>query len=430
MAMRLLATLFLPGRWSPLEVALFGVAALVWFAWGWGAGITLVGGLRRPRRFPAADPRLRFAVVVAAHNEERVIGELLTSLQRQDYPAALFRVFVVADNCTDRTAVMAAEHGAVALIRHNLEQRGKAAAIHWLLGQIPRADFDAVAMFDADNVAAPDFLRRMNEALCGCSAVAVQGYLDTKNPNDTAITLVNAMGYWSANQFVQAARQRIGLSAYLGGTGLVVRFEAMDRLGWCDLQSLTEDLEFTAVAVVAGERVAYCGEAVTWDEKPLTMRANYRQRIRWIQGHYQCAVALVPRLLRQMLRPSRFLAALDMTLYLLSPGRMVLSWMVILSSVAIAYTHPGAERWLSLVWVPWMVVQCLGLTVIAPSVRFGRLVLRYAPYALHYLALNLCWVPICVYGFWTRNNRTWAHTLHTRAIAVAEVAASKVPVAR
>ena len=108
----------------------------------------------------------RFAVLISARNEEAVIANLLDSIKRQSYPAELINIFVCADNCTDNTAAIAAEHDAEVIERFNLEQVGKGYALNYLLGRVdalyPDRPFDAYFVFDADNVLEPDYIEQMN----------------------------------------------------------------------------------------------------------------------------------------------------------------------------------------------------------------------------------------------------------------------------
>ena len=75
----------------------------------------------------------RYAILIAARNEEAVLPHLLDSIHAQDYPAELIDIFVVADNCTDRTAEVARHHGAKVFTRFNKEKIGKGYALHFLL---------------------------------------------------------------------------------------------------------------------------------------------------------------------------------------------------------------------------------------------------------------------------------------------------------
>lgn len=164
----------------------------------WQVAVALVGQLRRRKHPVIENKQHRFAVLICARHEEAVIGQLLDSLHHQTYPRELYDIFVVADNCTkDDTAGMARRHGAIVYERFNQKEVGKGYAMRWALEHL-KADYpdtyDAVCVFDADNLAAPTFLEKINEGLC-TGADIVEGYRDTKNPGDSWVSGCYAI-YW------------------------------------------------------------------------------------------------------------------------------------------------------------------------------------------------------------------------------------------
>ena len=107
----------------------------------------------------------RYAVLISARNEAAVIGHLLDSIRNQDYPSDLVTTFVIADNCTDATAEVARQHGAVVYERFNRVKVGKGYAMNELLAHIDRdygKVFDGFFVFDADNLLEPDYITQMN----------------------------------------------------------------------------------------------------------------------------------------------------------------------------------------------------------------------------------------------------------------------------
>ena len=125
-------------------------------------------GLFATRRFAPARRQHRYAIVIAARNEEAVIGRLLESIRLQDYPSELLTVFVVADNCTDGTAQAARSGGAVCYERCDPDHRTKGYALEYLFSCIARDygtdAFEGYFVFDADNLLNRDYVSRMNEA--------------------------------------------------------------------------------------------------------------------------------------------------------------------------------------------------------------------------------------------------------------------------
>src|SRR5207249_626157 len=180
-------------------------------------------------------------------------------------------------------------------------------------------DYDVLAVFDADNLVREDFLKRMNDYLVAQpDAQAVQGYLETKNPDDSWVTRVYALQFWYTNRFWHRARSNAGLSINLGGTGEALRIPALRKWGWT-WESLTDDLELTCRIILAGGRVHWCEAALAYDEKPVTERASRSQRARWLQGHYYLAALYAWPALRGLLSRGRR-QDLDLFFHLVVPG--------------------------------------------------------------------------------------------------------------
>src|SRR4051812_21265275 len=97
--------------------------------------LALFGFMKRKAR-KAHAPRKSFAVLVAAHNEEKVVGALIDNLKNLDYPKELYDIFVICDNCSDGTAAIARSHGVYACERSNPHLRGKGHAIEWMLKEL------------------------------------------------------------------------------------------------------------------------------------------------------------------------------------------------------------------------------------------------------------------------------------------------------
>ena len=104
---------------------------------------------------------------MCAHNEEAVVGELVKNLRSLDYPDELYDIFVVADNCTDKTAEVASAAGANVHERFNKEEVGKGYAMGWMFDRVEKMDrkYDAFLIFDADNLVHPQFMLEMNDHL-------------------------------------------------------------------------------------------------------------------------------------------------------------------------------------------------------------------------------------------------------------------------
>ncbi|SHI44739.1 Glycosyltransferase, catalytic subunit of cellulose synthase and poly-beta-1,6-N-acetylglucosamine synthase [Clostridium cavendishii DSM 21758] len=275
-------------------------------------------GIYRKKDKKVFDPKKSFAMIVAAHNEEVVIANMVDSLNKLDYPKEMYDIFVIADNCNDNTAKIAREHGAEVFERFNKEKRGKGYALEWMFDKIFKMEkkYDAVCIFDADNLVSQNFLKEMNNKMCEGFKV-VQGYLDSKNPDDSWIAASYSIGFWSVDRFFQLSRANLGLTNQIGGTGFAVDTRILKELGW-GATCLTEDLEFSCKLVLNGEKVGWAHDAIIYDEKPLTFKASWNQRKRWMSGFADVASRFFTKLMKKAIKERSFVT-LDCALYLIQP---------------------------------------------------------------------------------------------------------------
>ncbi len=250
----------------------------------------LLAVLRRPRRYPVTDQSKRYAAIIAARNEERVLPELLKSIASQSYPRELIEIFVVADNCTDGTAAVARTHGATVFERADTARVGKGYALAFLFDRIALERgldaFDAYLVFDADNVLRPNYFEEMDKAYCAGNRI-VTSYRNSKNYGSNWISAGYALWFMRESVHLNNPRSILGSSAAISGTGFLVDSEIVERNGGWRHFLLTEDIEFTADCIIRGERVGYCHAAELFDEQPETFRQSWRQRRRWAKGMFQ-----------------------------------------------------------------------------------------------------------------------------------------------
>ena len=227
-------------------------------------------GMWRRKEKKITTPRKTFALVVAAHNEEVVIGDLVENLQQINYPKDMYDIYVIADNCSDNTAKVAEDAGALVHVRTHPTKKSKGYALDWMFDRLFKMEkqYDAICVFDADNLVHPQFLMEMNNRLCKGDKV-IQGYMDAKNPYDTWVSGTFAIAFWVICYISHLAKSNIGLSACLGGTGMCFDVEILKKHGW-QATCLTEDMEFTMKCMAEGIKTAWAHDAIIYDEKPLT----------------------------------------------------------------------------------------------------------------------------------------------------------------
>lgn len=235
-------------------------------------------------------PMHRFAVLIAARNEEAVIGKLIDSIKAQSYPGRLVKIFVAADNCTDATAEAAHSHGAEVYERYDMTRRGKGYALDFLLREIKlrgHGRFDGYIVLDADNVLDRDFILHMNETFSAGHDI-VTCYRSSKNYGDNWISAGYALWFLRESRYLNSARARLGSSCGVSGTGFLFSQAVLDAQGggW-PFHLLTEDIEFTIDNVTRGMKVGYCPDAIAYDEQPISFRQSWAQRLRWSRGYLQ-----------------------------------------------------------------------------------------------------------------------------------------------
>ena len=267
--------------------------ALVWVVtiyWLYQLVISVCSLVKLKDKPLVEDKDHKFMAILPAHNEEKVIRNLIDSLKKQDYPQELLDIYVIADNCTDDTAKIAREAGAIVLERNeeDPDKKTKGAALQWFLNQKIEedADYDAFFVFDADNIVDVNFTKAMNKKLCQGEEV-VQGYRDIKNPTDSWVSAGYAIFYWTMNRFYHLARYNLGLSPLINGTGFMVKFDIVKPTGW-NTKTLTEDIEFSLKRIITGKRLGWATDAIVYDEQPVGFKQSWSQRSRWTVGHIQC----------------------------------------------------------------------------------------------------------------------------------------------
>ena len=365
-------------------------------------------------------PTKKFALITAAHNEEAVIRYHIESLKMINYPKDMYDIYIIADNCTDTTAEIARQEGVNVFERFS-PKRGKGFALEWMFNELFKMDkeYDAVCLFDADNVVSSNFLLEMGAKLKQ-GFKSIQGYLDTKNPGDSWVTACYATAYWSMNRMWQLARYNLGLSNALGGTGLCLDYQLLKEYGW-GAHCLTEDLEFTMKLLLNGTKTAWCHDCKVYDEKPVHFSQTWRQRSRWLQGHWDVAFRYMIPLIKKGIKERRWYPV-DGAIYLFQPiliMTMLLNFLI--TFLASFFPFPiFATPLIDLLpgWF-WITFAVLGYTYPMIGLYLEKAPKKAYYYYITYPIYGLTWFPVTVVGLFKHRNQTeWAHTQHTRGISI------------
>lgn len=329
-----------------LALCLLGLPALLSVAYLL-ACTSLSAALARP---PRSARRLRFDVLVPAHDEASIITAVIVSLQDLDWPAERFRIRVVADNCSDGTAALARLAGAEVLERGSTGCRGKGYALAFgFADSALRRWADAVVVVDADTVVERGLLECF-AARIEQGAGAVQAHYRVRNAMASWRTRLMTIALACFHQQRSRARERLGLSCGIRGNGWCVTHELLRKVPYAAF-SLTEDLEYGIDLGLAGHRVHYADEAAVAAEMVSGALAARSQRQRWEHGRRQLLrMRLWPLLFRQpgALRPLRIDLLLDLLVPPLSGLALQLLLLVLAGAAALHWHLPAGGPCLAL----------------------------------------------------------------------------------
>lgn len=367
----------------------------------------------------------KFIIILPAHNEEAVIGNLISSLKELDYPKDLYDIAVIVDNCTDNTEKIAKEMGAKIYIRNETDpsKKTKGYAMQEYLNTLladSNMDYDAFCVFDADNIVDKNFLTVMNKHLCQGEEV-VQGYRDIKNPTDSWISAGYAIFYWMMNRFYHLARYNAGLSPLINGTGFMVKFDVIRDTGW-NTNTLTEDIEFSLKTIIQGKKLGWAVDAICYDEQPVTFGPSWSQRSRWTMGHIQCLKEYTGELAKAA-SENKTLMNLDGLLYMVGSIPMFIISLILLVINAIVYLNKGmtstafAINLLKFV-VPTFLLPILVALIIMiidkkPIAKMWKGLLMYPVFLGSWLLINFK----CLF----QKDVTWDKIEHTRDVKINDV---------
>ncbi|MFL5354086.1 exopolysaccharide biosynthesis GT2 family glycosyltransferase EpsU [Archangium sp.] len=321
----------------PLDSLLVLLALPVLAAAGYLLLLTLLSGEKEaPAR---VTPRLKFDVIIPAHNEEAGIARTVANLSRVDWPVEQRRIIVVADNCADATADRAREAGATVLVRHNQELRGKGYALQLAFEQSLKDGFaDAVVVVDADTEVTPNLLHAYALRL-EAGAQAVQAHYGVLNPHASWRTELMTIFLALFHKVRSMGRERLGVSCGLRGNGMCFTHAVIRQVPH-EAFSIVEDLEYGIRLGQAGHRVHYAWEAEVLGEMVSNEKAARSQRRRWDGGRMAMMRTYGLPLLTEGLRKGDKVLV-DLAMDLLVPP---MSW-VVLSAGLLAVASGALSLW-------------------------------------------------------------------------------------
>lgn len=332
----------------------------------------LAAALLRPpqKRSDARQSALTFAIAIPCYNEEAVIGKTVQNLRQMHYPPHRYDVYVAADYCSDNTAAIARQAGAICLERNEGPRGRKAFPLQWMLQHIVHSErhYDAIAIFDADSQVDAGFLAAMASALSDGNAV-LQGQHVIANPGDSMFSRLAAIDMRLNNLLRNRAKNNLGWSCRLMGDAMCVATDLIRTHGWGG-DSLAEDREFEMYLLLHGQKVRYVENALSYGQATTRWNDAAKQRVRWYGGAAQLRRTYAWPLLKNGLQTAN-LAALDRALELFLPSFTLLT--------AITVGMWGAQ----LLWPSLLLAFPIQVTTIAIALwalfPFGGLVIDRAP---------------------------------------------------
>ncbi|MBW4080599.1 glycosyltransferase family 2 protein [Paenibacillus sp. S150] len=385
--------------------------------------LALIGEVKKKTKTKTMPPVTRFALVIAARNEADVIENLVLSLQQQNYPADLYDIFVAPNNCTDNTRELAVSCGAQ-IFDPVGEIRSKGDVLSQFVKRcLNEKKYDAICVFDADNIVHSDFLQKMNNAKLSGAHIA-QGFKDSKNPTDSDIASSFSIYFWIIDRFYNASREALKLSSFITGTGFMVTTAFLERIGGWNTRTITEDYEFSAQCVLAGERVHYVSDAIVYDEQPLTFEQSWKQRRRWSTGNFDSSKYYLRDLLSQAVH-KRSAACFDLAMTYLSPVIFILSLAALLGQAVLMgckfFMPSFTDQPQFLSFGLFLGLVLCSILAVFVTYTSNRKTIRGLCRAISFFMLFLLsWLPINVVSL-LKKQRKWEAIAHTRALTLEDL---------
>lgn len=333
---------FLPGQpytsIGPFEVFNFALFVLFTLCFSYQIIYVLVSLTKKPPKLTAKKNH-RYAAIICARNESRVICDIIQSIRMQKYPSELIDIFVVADNCTDNTAEVARGAGATVFVRQNTQAVGKGYALKYGFNAIDEKcsldAYDAYFIFDADNVLDKNYFREMNKAFDN-GAQACTSYRNAKNFGSNWISAGYGIWFLREARYLNQSRYILNTSCAVSGTGFFVSSKLIQKNGGWNYHLLTEDIEFSVATIIQKERISFAPDAVIYDEQPFKFKDSWNQRLRWSRGIYQVFMHYGAKLfLGEFSNPKGYRFACFDLLMTIAPAMLLMVTSLLVNSVVL-----------------------------------------------------------------------------------------------
>ena len=258
------------------------------------------------KKFPETEQKLKYGCIIPARNEELVVGNLIDSIRKNKYPQDKIDVFVIAHNCTDKTAEIARKKGAIVYEYNNENEKTMGYAFKYLFKKINDDygvnNYDGFLLFNADNVLDEKYISKMNDAFIARNKKdVITSFRNSKNFGSNLISVMYGLYFVYGCRLECRGRTVAGCSTRVTGTGYLINSNIVKDGCW-NYVTLTEDWEFTADQILKNNKIVFCDEAVFYDEQPTTFSIMWKQRVRWAKGHLLVCVTRFKDLIKSLFK--------------------------------------------------------------------------------------------------------------------------------
>lgn len=353
----------------------------------------------------------KFLILIAARNEEMVLGKLINSIKKQTYDKNYYKICVMPNNCTDDTKQIALNEGCM-ILEPKFKTKTKGEVLNYAFECFKNDNsFDTYIIFDADNVLDRNFLVNINDKLNEGYKV-VQGFRDSKNLYENAITGSYGLFFFLQSLFVYEARSRMGESSSINGTGYAVLKDYINKINYRAITS-TEDIELTCVSAINHEKIGYQRSAIFYDEQVTNFFISMKQRKRWIQGSMQVLKYYMKDLFYAIKEKNSF-QLIEMFFVLTLPINQSIALFLLIISYIFFIPLPIIILGILIGYIGEVCVSIFLTIYFKKSIKKLMLGILFFP------IFHLSWLPIYIYSMFNTKN-VWEEIKHTKALDISEM---------
>ena len=380
------------------------IVSITFFIYVYNSIISLFG--LKPYRNPDTsniDPTNTFDILIPCHNEESVIYWTLKYCNNIDYPKDKYNVYVILDNCSDKTESQVdlfTSYWKTTNINKIIVNGGsKPKALNKAISYLKsngKWNSDNIIILDADNKISPTLLKSYNYYHSKYKILQCRILSDNDN-NIISKGFASSFNYMGRT--FQYARNVLKLSASLSGTGFSINRNVWDEIDFTNCDTLTEDLEFSILSILKGYKIKYVPEEYVLNQNLEELKPSITQRVRWCRGHMQVAVKLDSYILKQFFKkPS--LQLFDSFLFVNNPPK---SLIYLIANIGIFIINNNYKLFSNYILL-FLIIYNLIIVLISDNFNIKYIIPHYF--------YSLCMRYAVIIGSITFKNNKWVKTKH------------------